>query len=618
MKKSFHKFKIIIMILCLGFVVFFSLFDYNRKLNIEFDERTINSLKSRFESSATVIEDEINRQFDLLTAISSYIADYAGIITQANIQSLLNDYNDQNISSLINYVNINGLGKDNAGISVDVSNRDYFKDCLKYGRAIDFVENSLLDHEKKYVLAVSVIKDGEPIGVVIGVYDDSLFMSIMTSMAPYESNIYICDKAGKILSVEDNTANVIFTNIYEDINVFDKSVARDEIENEILSGIDNIIVVGTGSNRHYVSYFTIAGSDWTVFTTMPYANVWEQYNDLNVLSIELITRVSFSFLVFTIIIYFLEYKKRLEIESERELLRQSEERYRLLDELTDSLTFEVDFVKDTLTFSNNYKSVFGYEPDPNKLSRYLVENKFIYNEDLEMVNEFVNRIKNGAYTQNIECRIVNIDGDIFWCKITGIALKDSFGHVIGFIGKISNRDEQIKEIIYLKGEVGKDSLTKLNNRLTVESKVNSYLATKKNKGISAFFMIDLDDFKQINDLQGHLVGDQLLIVIAEIMNKMFRKTDIIGRMGGDEFAVFMVDVQSSKIIAEKAEELLVSIKEKTKQYCINNNLSCSIGIAIANEDNESFKDLYKRADVLLYQAKKTGKNQYKIDDGVKN
>ena len=618
MKKSFHKFKIIITILCLGIVVLFSLFDYNRKLNIEFDERTIKSLKNRFEASTEVIEDEINRQFDVLTAISLYIADYEGIITQDNIQSLLKNYNDQNISSLINYVSVNGLGIDSDGLSIDVSNRDYFHDCLANGKAVDFVENSLLDNEKKYVLAVSVVKDTKPIGVIIGVYDDSLFMSAMTGMATYEDNIYICDDTGRILSAEDNSADIVFTNIYDDQNIFDKTNSTDMIVNEITNDINNIVVVGSGINRHYVSYFVITGTDWTVFTTMPYANVWEQYNDLNKLSIELITRIVLAFLIFTVITYFLEYRKRIEIEAERELLRQSEERYRLLDELTDSLTFEVDFVNDMMTFSNNYRSVFGYKPDPNKLTRYLEENKFIYGDDLPLVNEFVKKIKDGAYSQNIECRIVNINGEVVWCKITGIALKDSFGKVIGLIGKISNRDEQIKEIKYLKSEVGKDSLTKLNNREAVESKVDAYLSMSKHSGISAFFMIDLDDFKQINDLQGHLIGDQLLVVVAGIMNKMLRKTDIIGRMGGDEFAVFMIDVQSLNIIEEKAQELLVSIKEKTKQYCINDDLSCSIGIAIVDKENESFKDLYKRADVLLYQAKKTGKNQYKIDGKINN
>lgn len=618
MKKYFSKFKIIFLILLLGLVVFFSLFDYNRKLNIKFDERTISNLKSRFSTIEIALDDELKRQFDALTAISSYITDTNISLTQDNIQSLMKSYNDVNISNLLIYVDTDGYGITSEGDTIDLSQREYFSECLKNGKAMAFVESSIINNKGKYILVISVVKNGSPVGVLVGVYDNELFMPAITNMIQYENNVYICDETGKIISSLVISSNDIFTNIYDDTGVFNDPKVLTTIKDDIAGKIDNIIVVGSRAERKYVSYFTIEDTEWVIFTVMPNASVQQEYDEFDVLSVNPLVWIGLSFLVVAFSIYFIEHKKLLESESEKELLRQSKERYHLLDELTDSLSFEADFINDLMIFSNNYRLVFGYKPETNKFSDYLKENKIICNDDLKVVNDFIVQIKNGTSAHNIECRIITKEGSMIWCKITGIPLKDSFGKVIGFIGKISNRDEQIKEIKYLKNEVEKDPLTKIHNRESFEQKVDANISLLNNNGICAFFMIDLDDFKQVNDLQGHIIGDQLLILIAEIMGKMFRKTDIIGRMGGDEFAVFMIDVQSLDIVKEKAQDLLIAIAENTKAYCIDDRLSCSIGIAITSKQNETFQELYKRADILLYQAKKAGKNQYQIEDQAKS
>lgn len=151
-----------------------------------------------------------------------------------------------------------------------------------------------------------------------------------------------------------------------------------------------------------------------------------------------------------------------------------------------------------------------------------------------------------------------------------------------------------------------DALTGLYNKETTEQLTDELLSEDENKS-HAFLILDVDCFKQINDIYGHAVGDIVLQKFGKLLKGTFREGDILGRIGGDEFGVIMKNIQTKDIAMKKAEELLA----KTQAYKIDelkgNNISISIGISTAPQDGDCYMDLYKRADQALYQAKRSGK-----------
>lgn len=151
-----------------------------------------------------------------------------------------------------------------------------------------------------------------------------------------------------------------------------------------------------------------------------------------------------------------------------------------------------------------------------------------------------------------------------------------------------------------------DALTGLYNKETTEQLTDELLSEDENK-YHAFLILDVDCFKQINDIYGHAVGDIVLQKFGKLLKGTFREGDILGRIGGDEFGVIMKNIQTKDIAMKKAEELLA----KTQAYKIDelkgNNISISIGISTAPQDGDCYMDLYKRADQALYQAKRSGK-----------
>lgn len=160
-----------------------------------------------------------------------------------------------------------------------------------------------------------------------------------------------------------------------------------------------------------------------------------------------------------------------------------------------------------------------------------------------------------------------------------------------------------------------DLLTGLYNKISSEEKVDAVLADSPERS-HALFMFDIDNFKEINDKYGHWRGDQTIKEIADLLAGEFFKRDIVGRIGGDEFIAFMQGVGTEKKAAEKAEELIGSLRNKM-HLDIPDEVYLSIGIAFSDMDAPSFRKMYARADKALYEAKALGKNQYVIYQGEK-
>lgn len=161
----------------------------------------------------------------------------------------------------------------------------------------------------------------------------------------------------------------------------------------------------------------------------------------------------------------------------------------------------------------------------------------------------------------------------------------------------------------LEDKADTDLLTELNNKAATERKIQEYLENNPN-GRAMMFILDIDNFKKINDTMGHAFGDTLLKTLGKEIKTEFRMTDIIGRTGGDEFMVFLKDVTDDLIIEREANRITRFFHDfKAGGDYVKYSASASIGAAIFPDDAKNFKDLYIAADQALYRAKKRGKNQ---------
>ncbi|MEG0355750.1 MAG: diguanylate cyclase, partial [Lachnospiraceae bacterium] len=165
--------------------------------------------------------------------------------------------------------------------------------------------------------------------------------------------------------------------------------------------------------------------------------------------------------------------------------------------------------------------------------------------------------------------------------------------------------EMIREYNDMSEQIKTDLMTGLLNRASVEKMVTQYLESTEVR--CAMIMLDIDNFKKINDSCGHSYGDKVICAVAEKLRSSFRKEDIVARMGGDEFAVFIGNSPDMKLNELKAHELCRNMHDIQIEGK-NAAITCSVGIAISSEKEHSFEKLYQNADKALYNAKYRGRD----------
>ena len=158
-----------------------------------------------------------------------------------------------------------------------------------------------------------------------------------------------------------------------------------------------------------------------------------------------------------------------------------------------------------------------------------------------------------------------------------------------------------------------DALTGLCNKEKTKNDIEQWLdKVEEHRGIQAFIIMDIDFFKGVNDTYGHVAGDQVLQKIGSFLQNQFRDGDILGRIGGDEFVIFMKNVDTVEHLKAKAKEVAEGISKIQIPELEGKMLSASIGISYAPDYGEEYLDLYNHADEALYETKRNGRNGYTV------
>lgn len=294
---------------------------------------------------------------------------------------------------------------------------------------------------------------------------------------------------------------------------------------------------------------------------------------------------------------------------QREATALNEERYRIISEQTRDTVFDWDILKDRIQFSPVYEKMFGFPPPPDVSIKNLTEYDIVHPDDKQNVEDMISAILGGAPYAEAEYRAKRADGTYLWCRNRVTTIFDSEKRPVHAIGLLSDIDDYKQETALLQEKATRDSLTSLLNRMALQRQVERRL--KKYPGrLNAFLLLDIDHFKEINDTRGHSMGDTVLKSISALLSQHFRSTDVIGRMGGDEFAVFLTDLPSPSATLRKAGEL----KHKTAQLFesgpLSGTVTVSIGISLYPYGGKDFQTLYQKADEALYQVKRKGGNGY--------
>ena len=245
----------------------------------------------------------------------------------------------------------------------------------------------------------------------------------------------------------------------------------------------------------------------------------------------------------------------------------------------------------------------------------LVAHNQVSSHDIEKVKLLLENAKEGKIYQTTRFRVVNKEGTWTWCELTLTTLFDRYNTPCRVLGRLSDIDTQIREKEMLIEISQRDPMTQLLNKTVVQELVEDYMISGGKAG--ALLLIDIDDFKSINDTYGHAYGDKVIKFLSVSLSSLFRQYDIVARIGGDEFLVFMRNCSSIEKILEKANELNQVLSEFTIEGQ-KFHISTSIGAALYPVDASSYEELVEKADIAMYVGKRNGKKHIEFyNDSMK-
>ncbi|HRA28008.1 MAG TPA: sensor domain-containing diguanylate cyclase [Acinetobacter johnsonii] len=310
-------------------------------------------------------------------------------------------------------------------------------------------------------------------------------------------------------------------------------------------------------------------------------------------------------------------------------LKSNEALWKLALEGTGDGVWDWDMVQDVAHFSDSYKTMFGFDDAEIKLNLQTWKNR-IYPDDLKSMDKAVNDYLAGKTDKYIhEHRIICKDQSVKWVLSRGMTVKhDKHGKPLRMVGTHTDITERKLLETRLENLAHFDTLTGLPNRTLFGDRLKLAVAyAKREKKMLAVMFVDLDQFKEINDLYGHKIGDKVLKKASQRLSACVRESDTVCRIGGDEFIVLLPLIDSevdathvaNKIVSAVARPIEIvkssEISQPIKVIQKNLHVSASIGISIYPIHGKDEKLLTINADLAMYQAKRNGKNQAILFDG---
>ena len=271
-------------------------------------------------------------------------------------------------------------------------------------------------------------------------------------------------------------------------------------------------------------------------------------------------------------------------------LRMQYERYQILSQTSNEYLYEYYVRTKHLELSENCIQLFG---DSDNLSHL----EAVFDKILVDVEDS---------TPIVELPIANGEKGLF--RSVNSPIYDDKGRVYSIIGKLVDVSDEEAEKRELIRQSKTDGLTGLYNASTAKNLIAGCIENADSNTTDALVIIDCDEFKAINDTYGHLEGDKVLLNISKSLTQSFRKTDIIGRIGGDEFCAYLRDIPSTDFVVSRCQQLMTRIQES----CGDHHVTVSIGIALLS-DEKTYDDLFQKADNALYEAKKGGGGQMQFN-----
>ncbi|NLF80718.1 MAG: diguanylate cyclase [Clostridia bacterium] len=553
--------------------------------------------------------DNLNRQiagvFNTLSGIANSIAaiDTEGPITPP--RRLLSIKLDEDHLSL-GYAACNGCATlyDNDGAicaKLDISQAEFFGQALLGSPCAEYaVAEPYADCETIW-FAYPIWRGSQVQGALIAVYKTELFKSIIEQpVFDHFGYFNLTDAAGRLILRSDSPlmkANALTISQLGQIDAQALALIQDNMA-QGQGGYYNFI--DTDGRRMLAAYQpleTVLGP-WFMTCAVDAQYVLFRTTSGKIPSLSLL--IVAMLLYIGLFFFFAQVLRREQI-----LLDIQTERSRILEETANEHLIDYNPATDTLRYSfriRNGQIINGELLDILKEKKY---RRIVSPEYWPHIEDATEKICREPGKITLECLSLPWMGgdDYEWCRLTLASVGDEKGRVISVLGRVEN----IQQLMKARENAAMDPMTGILNKVSLRKKISDALE-EYGSANTATLMIDLDNFKQINDNYGHMVGDIVLQRLAQIMQRVFAVEDILGRFGGDEFVVFMQNISRENVEKRVSQFEDILRQDQQNRHDFINIPTPSIGIFYTKDNGLDVDTLIIRADQTMYEIKRRGKN----------
>lgn len=592
-------------------LVLLSSFSVNKFLSNmrKFESETANNnLLVTANNGAEIISATFDRFFSELNSIAPFIEQYDDF-TVPQVKALLQDIAKSKGYERFAIDFPNGKTYTSDGKVFDMSHYGYL-DKIKAGEAfVTDVLPALADD--KNVVSIFV-----PLHDKNGLPKASLRLSISTAALTDCINLTLFDSEGYYHLIDENgkyVANVVSSNaLLMDVNFFeaiDKLEYNEGFSRQMIYDCFEkreacfLLYKSEGAGR-YAYCQPININNWVLMTIVPSTVIQENENyNIKLALIMTVELALILFIAFGAVFY-------IQLKAQR-TAKLNDKCFRVLAEQSGKVMFEWDFADNSITTTSNFKALFGREMVTRDNPVDALTKEMVHPDDEDAFNQVFKLILGGQNFENIKFRIKRADGEYHWCSLDGVVVTDFKGRPYKAIGSLEDINDFTLNQLALQHKAETDQLTGLYNKATTEFLITKLLSDEHSKDKSfALVIIDIDNFKILNDTLGHQHGDDVLRRMAQLLQPHVRKTDIMGRIGGDEFFLFFNNIDMDEIIKKKLADICADFKAMCTKEELDCGISLSGGVSFYPREADSFDQLYKQADIALYRTKRSGKNGY--------
>ena len=584
------------------------LFYFNSFVMKTENSRARDSLLEWTEQNASLVGSRIDMYYDLLECATDYISDMP--LDEVQTEEMLREKFHRHTEKFDSLKIISEDGRcvqDGQAYSL----KEYFLMAMLGNRGLAENGNSYADG---VILSVPVKNEAQQIkGVLCGTLPcSSLDVYGKADRRKGYAGLFVIDNHGKYI-VSDGGNDTFDNDFLTWLEGRELSLPISDIKSRMDSGFQYYFAISGEDGDYMVTAAPVDGTKLFAVTMADNRYIHQaglRYR-IWVFAITLVIILS----LITVIGVYLYFRRedRIAIRNLNRQLTLNEETYRITARESDLCVFTYDVETEQIQFLNDKYQNLGLDQSELSVPVMLRKIREINPETCSVIRDIFARADSAEALHSQKAKVW-AGGRMRYLQIKTTNLYDESGKVSRMVGSIEDVTDMENDMLKLQKEARTDLLTGAMNRAAGTSAINRMLVQELHPGcVNTFAIVDLDNFKTLNDVMGHMWGDRALCEVVLIMKKHCRAQDIVCRLGGDEFVVFLPDMTR-----EVAEESLRVLSAKLHIDYVKENLevmiSASMGIVFSDGRDITFQELYEEADGCLYQVKRTFKGSYHISD----